>query len=643
MLIFDLESDGLLDDLTKIHCMVISDGSTRTRYRPHEVELGVQRLLEAVQTEQGICGHNIINFDIAAIQKVYPWFSIGREQRKHVLDTLVLSRLIYGNIKDTDAGLLRCGVLPGKLFGSHSLRAWGYRLGELKGDFALHTAEDADKWAEWSEEMMDYNEQDVVVTEKLLALLMSKGYPEAPITLEHEAAWLIAQQERNGFPFDTFKAQELEVVLRSRSAVLDAQLRKEVPPIPDKDFVPKKYNKTKGYIAGVPLKRFKDFNPNSRQQIEWIVTKHYNYLPNEEELYNFPEKDERDPDEKLEAALAGRIPLKIDEATFKYLKEDEDCPEDLRRLAGIFEEYLMVSKRLGQLADGKQAWLKHVKDDGKIHGSVNPCGAVTGRATHSSPNVAQVPKSGTPYGHECRELFTVPKGWVQAGVDASGLELRCLGHFMYPYDNGAYANTVVHGDIHTLNQEAAGLPTRDNAKTFIYAFLYGAGDAKIGKIVKGDKSDGKRLKKSFLKKTPAISDLKEAITASLVQTTSRGKVTKWKRKYLRGLDGRLLHVRSLHSALNLLLQSAGALICKKWIVRTEERLVERGLKHGWEGDFAFMAWIHDEFQCACRTEEIAKIVIQEAQEAMRDTQAFFNFRVQLDTEGKIGENWKGCH
>lgn len=176
----------------------------------------------------------------------------------------------------------------------------------------------------------------------------------------------------------------------------------------------------------------------------------------------------------------------------------------------------------------------------------------------------------------------------------------------------------------------------------IYAFLYGAGDAKIGKIVNGTAKDGKRLKRNFLKATPAIKSLREAVQDTLAEV-DRGKVSKWKRKYLKGLDGRHLHVRSLHAALNLLLQSAGALICKKWICRTEERLIERGLRHGWDGDFCLMAWIHDEQQIACRTREIAEIVVKEAQLAMRDTQAFFNFRVQLDTDGKIGCNWDDCH
>ena len=645
MLLFDLESNGLLDQLSTIHCMTISDGTVRTRYRPAEVEQGVHRLLAAINNGEQIGGHNVINFDIPAIQKVFPWFIVPRPLRHLVVDTLVLARLIYTNLGELDAPLLRSGKLPGKLYKSQSLRAWGYRLGVLKGDFALHNEEDEEKWAIFTDEMMDYNEQDVVVTEALRERLKAKEYSQAAIDLEHQVQWLMSQQVRNGFPFDEFKARELEVVLRGRAATLEAQLRKESPQIPDKDFVPKRDNKAKGYIAGVPVKRYKDFNPNSRQQIEWIITKHYQYFPENVELYNVPENvlRDNDPEDMLVACMAGKYPLKIDEITFRFVKTDKDAPEDLRKIAVVFEEYLTVSKRLGQLVDGKQAWLKSLGKDGYIHGSVNPNGAVTGRATHSHPNIAQVPKVGSPYGAECRGLFGAPNGWIQAGVDASGLELRCLAHFMYPHDNGNYGTSVVHGDVHTLNQEAAGLPNRDKAKTFIYAFLYGAGDAKIGKIVDGTAGDGKRLKKSFLAKTPAIAMLRQSIENTLVAEMFHGRVRKWRRRYLKGLDGRFLHIRSLHAALNTLLQAAGAAICKKWIVLTEQRLIDLGLVHGWEGDFAFMAWVHDEMQVACRSEEIAKVVIREAQEAMRDTQAFFSFRVQLDTEGKIGRNWAECH
>ena len=590
MLFFDIETDGLLDTVTQAHCLVIIDEYDNvTKYRPSEVHQGAKRLLEAIREGDFICGHNIINFDIPALTKLYSdTFTVPYKLQKNVVDTLVLSRLIYGNIKDSDSGLLRIGKLPGKLYGSHSLKAWGYRLGELKGSYAEETT---DAWAQYSEEMLTYCVQDVVVTKKLYEKLMSKNYPQEPITLEHQAQWLMAKQERNGFPFYVFAAQELEVELRSRSSTLDAILRQQVPPIPDKVFTPKRDNKTKGYFKGVPIQKYKDFNPNSRQQIEWLIKNHFKYLPNNEELFE-----------------EGTDRLKIDDITFGYLKADPDAPEALRKLAGVFEEYLMITKRLGQLIDGKYGWLKCVKEDGRIHGSVNSCGAVTGRATHAAPNVAQVPSIGSPYGKECRSLFTVPEGWYQAGVDASGLELRCLAHFMYPYDNGAYAHEILNGDIHTANQLAAGLPERNQAKTFIYAFLYGAGDAKIGKIVHGDAKDGKRLKREFLSKTPAIADLKAAITNALVAEEFRGRVTRWKRRYLKGLDGRPLHVRSIHSALNLLLQSAGALICKKWIILLEENLIAQGLDHG--KDFQYMAWVHDEVQVACRTKEIAETVVK---------------------------------
>lgn len=451
---FDIETNGLYYDVTKAHCMVIifdDNGKLTTKkYRPNEVEQGAKDLLDVLHEGGFIIGHNIINYDIPVLEKLFPSFVLPRELRPQVIDTLVLSHLMFSDIADKDYGLVRSNKLPAKLIGSHSLKAWGYRLGELKGTYSEETE---NAWADFNEDMLSYNEQDVVVTRALYNYLITKNYPPAAITLEHEAQWLMAQQERNGFTFDVFKAQELEIKLRGRHADLKAMLVEKLPRIPDKVFIPKRDNKRLGYKAGVPIQRYKDLNPNSRQQIEWIITQHYGYKPDNAELF----EDER---------------LKIDDITFAFIKADEHAPTELREIAGVMEEYLMLSKRLGQLIDGKWGWLKCVRDDGRIHGCVNPCGAVTGRATHSSPNVAQVPAVGSPYGHECRELFTVPTGWYQAGVDASGLELRCLAHFMYPYDNGAYAHEILNGDIHTANQKAAGLPERNQAKTFDILEVY---------------------------------------------------------------------------------------------------------------------------------------------------------------------------
>lgn len=633
MLVFDIETNGLYDSVTTLWCMCIYDTGTRQfyRYPPHTVTEGVRKLLRALDSGVIVCGHNIINYDLPVLEKLYSWFHVTREQRKQVIDTLVLSRLLYTHMEDTDAPLMRKGVLPSKLYKSHSLKAWGYRLGELKGTYG----EQEDAWEHYTPEMLDYNEQDVKVTWELYQHLTVRELPEVAVQLEHEVAWLMSKQEKNGFPFDLEKAKVLEATLRSKAGELTAELVKVVPPYPDKIFVPKRDNKRLGYKAGVPVQKYKDFNSNSRQQIEWLVRKHYRYEPDKPDCYDITD----------DTLTLSECRLKIDETSLKIMLADAAIPQELQQVLTYINELLMVNKRLGQLADGKNAWLSMIGKDGRIHGSVIPNGAVSGRATHSRPNVAQVPHVGSPYGQECRELFN-SGNWWQAGIDACGLELRCLAHFMAPYDGGAYGDIILNGDIHTHNQHAAGLETRNQAKTFVYATLYGAGDAKIGKIVGGDAAEGKKLKKRFAEAVPAWGSLKAAVENALVYPIDYKhgqRKQKWKRHYLLGLDKRHLHVRSVHSALNLLLQSAGALICKKWIVRTEERLIARGLKHGWDGDFALMAWVHDEQQVACRTKEIAEIVCEEAQKAMRDTQAFFNFRIQLDTEGKIGRNWFDCH
>ena len=241
--------------------------------------------------------------------------------------------------------------------GRQSLKAWGYRLGELKGTYG----EQENAWDSFSEEMLSYCVQDVTVTKKLYDYLMRIGAPAKAIELEHQAQWLMSRQERNGFVFDLQKAKALQETLEARYAVLNTQLVSIIPRIPDKVFVPKRDNKRLGYKAGVPIQRYKDFNPNSRQQIEWVLKNKFNYVPNNPDCY----EDER---------------LKLDDDTFKFIATDPQAPEELHELANVFSEYLMVSKRLGQLATGSQAWLKHVKADGRIHGSVNPCGTVTGRA-----------------------------------------------------------------------------------------------------------------------------------------------------------------------------------------------------------------------------------------------------------------------
>jgi len=595
-LIFDIETDGLLDDVTKIHCLVIRNTETNeaVTFGPEGCDQplgpGLQVLME---TNQIITGHNVIKYDIPVIQKLYPWFTVDKAK---VFDTLVATRLIYANVKETDNVLLKKGTLPGKLFGSHSLAAWGHRLGNHKGDYT-------GGWEKFSQEMLTYCVQDTEVTKDLYLKIVNENYSQQSLDLEHSVAWLMAQQERNGFHFDMPKAATLLTKLVQRRGELERELKEyfgswtvDLP-----EFVPKVNNKKLGYTKGVAVKKSKtvDFNPSSRDHIADRLITLYGWKP-----VDFTE---------------GGKPM-VDEVVLAKL----DYPP-----CKLLTEYLLIQKRISQLNEGGQAWMKCEKK-GKIHGSVNPNGAVTGRATHSYPNISQVPSSGSPYGHECRELFTVPSGWLLVGADASGLELRCLAHFMAKWDDGKYADVLLKGDIHTENQKAAGLQTRPQAKTFIYAFLYGAGDAKIGSIVGGDAGAGRKLKNKFLRSLPALGRLVEAVQGAA------------KRGYLLGLDGRRIFVRSSHSALNTLLQGAGAIVCKQWLVLLEEKLSAE-FKHGWDGDYAFCAWSHDECQIACRTPEIANRVAELATQCVNLAGDHFNFRCPLAGEHKIGTNWSQTH
>jgi DNA polymerase I-like protein with 3'-5' exonuclease and polymerase domains len=372
--------------------------------------------------------------------------------------------------------------------------------------------------------------------------------------------------------------------LMQRQEEIKTQLQLVFPPITTERFSEKTGKKLKDSVV--------EFNPGSRQQIA-------------DRLMSLGWK----PTEKTEGGG-----WKVDETVLSGV----DIPE-----AKLVAEYLMLVKRTSQI----QSWIDAVKDDGRIHGKVITNGAVTGRMTHSSPNMAQVPASGSPYGKECRACFTVPKGKKLVGCDASGLELRMLAHYM---QDTAYTEFVVNGkredgtDIHTVNQKSAGLPTRDNAKTFIYAFLYGAGDAKIGSIVGGSAADGKKLKNRFLRQTPALKKLIEKVQ----KIGACGS--------LPGLDGRRVWIRSDHAALNTLLQSAGAIVMKQALIHLQEKLEYAKI------DALFVGNIHDELQievCADKAEEVGIL----AKQAIIDAGSTLGLRCPLDGDYSIGNSWAETH
>ena len=584
-IVFDIETDGLLDTTKRFWCGWLYDSYTDLYTGYTDIDEFFDALNKYGTSGYSIVGHNICKFDIPALKKL-KGERFAFDVRDVCIDTLVLARLIYSNIKDTDIGLMRSGRLPKALYGSHSLKAYGYRMGELKGTYG----EQEDAWDKFTHEMYEYNKQDVVVTLKLFNKLMAKGYPLKAIQLEHDIAWVMAKQERNGFVFDKDQATKLYSELAGKRQVLYENLVSKGGSwtVYKGDKIYKRDNAKRGIKAGVPYPQYEEvtFNPNSRQHIAKVLMDR-GWEPTEMTPTGAP---------------------KVDEETLKTAK-GIDLTEDIL-------EYLLINKRIAQLAEGDNAWLKLMKEDPdgytRIHGSVNPNGAVTGRATHAYPNVAQVPAGRSPYGEECRSLFRVPTGWYEAGIDASGLELRCFAHFLYPYDHGEYVNEILNGDIHTHNQKMAGLPTRDQAKTMIYCMMYGGGDGKLGEVINGTAKDGKALKERFFNAVPAYKELCSDIERTLITSSEWvggvNKVTWRKRAHpdnsnlsithsILGLDRRVVYVRSPHSALNTLLQSAGALICKKWVCLVEENMRKAGYKHGWDGDFAMMAWVH-KLHCA---------------------------------------------
>lgn len=579
-IVFDIETDGLLDTTKRFWCGWLYDSYTDLYTGYTDLDEFFDDLNKYGTSGYNIVGHNICKFDIPALKKL-KGERFEFDVRDVCIDTLVLARLIYSNIKDTDVGLMRSGKLPKALYGSHSLKAYGYRMGELKGTYGEHEG----AWDKFTHEMYEYNKQDVVVTLKLFNKLMAKGYPLKAIQLEHDIAWVMAKQERNGFVFDKDQAVKLYSELSGKRQVLYENLVSKGGSwtVYKGDKIYKRDNAKRGIKAGVPYPQYEEvtFNPNSRQHIAKVLMDR-GWEPTEMTPTGAP---------------------KVDEETLKTAK-GIDITDDIL-------EYLLINKRIAQLAEGDNAWLKLMKEDPdgytRIHGSVNPNGAVTGRATHAYPNVAQVPAGRSPYGEECRSLFRVPAGWYEAGIDASGLELRCFAHFLYPYDHGEYVNEILNGDIHTHNQKMAGLPTRDQAKTMIYCMMYGGGDGKLGEVINGTAKDGKALKERFFNAVPAYKELCSDIERTLITSSEWvggvNKVTWRKRAHpdnsnlsithsILGLDRRVVYVRSPHSALNTLLQSAGALICKKWVCLVEENMRKAGYKHGWDGDFAMMAWVH---------------------------------------------------
>ena len=570
-LIFDIETNGLLLDVSKFWVGVTYCIETKEE----RVYYNAKSLAEDLNKATTIIGHNIIGYDIPALKILS-----GIDITTPVVDTLLLAKLAY---YDKDKSW------------SHSLDAYGERLGEPKGKY--------NDWSKYTKEMEVYCKQDVKVTAKLYTHLKRKTIwlPKEALGLEQDVQKIVTKQYLSGWKFDIQQARRLHVELVQEKEEAETLLWGTFTPkfIPDgKLKEPKRpFKRNNIYTVGPhqPIS-LTSFNPGSGNHIVWWV---------EQALG----KQEWDRTEKGNP--------KTDSATLQEMFNDEEFLKPLLH-------YLEVNKLLGQLAEGDKAWLKLVHTDGRLHGSADILGAVTGRFTHSNPNLAQVPSVRAYKGAESRALFTVKEGYKLVGADASGLELRTLSHYLARYDGGKYGNTVLEGDIHTANQEAAGLPTRDMAKTFIYGFLYGAGDAKIGTITGGGAKEGAILKKRFLAKTQGLTGLLADVKAAA------------KKGWIKGLSGRRLFIRSPHSALNVLLQSAGAYYMKYWVVAVDKMITRDNF------DASIVGNIHDEIQVEVREDQAEKFT-RNLEELFIKVGEDIGMRIKMEGEAKVGGNWFDTH
>ena len=573
-IVFDIETNGL--DPSKVWLVwayerdtkefVLFSGDTVSTFSQYIKDMG----------ECKVIGHNIIAFDIPVCERL-----LGTDFSKcEVVDTLVMSRLSQPSRE-----------------GGHSLESWGDKLNFAKGDY--------DDWLNFSQAMVDYGKQDVALNERVYQILLNEltGFGSPCLVLEHQTQAIIARQIKRGWTLDQEKAFILLAELKEKKYELEDKVHEVFKPLPTfvKQVTPKikkdgtqsvvglkflgdDWEKVQGSFSRI---EFPVFNLGSRQQIGRHL-QYYGWKPD-----SFTEKGQ---------------PI-VDEAVLRKVK---GIPE-----AALIGEYLMIQKRIAQV----QSWLDAVQDDGRVHGYVNANGAVTGRMTHSSPNMGQVPAVYSPYGRECRDVWTVPKGYKLVGMDASGLELRMLAHYM---NDEGYTHEILNGDIHTANQLAAGLETRDQAKTFIYAFLYGAGDAKIGSITGGSAKAGKRLKEKFLGNTPALGRLRERVGVA----SGRG--------YVLGLDRRRVAIRSSHAALNSLLQSAGAIIMKKALCLLDEYATIWGI------DYHIIGNIHDEIQTEVR-EKDAEVFGRLATSCVEAAGLFYKLNCPLAGDYKVGNSWADTH
>jgi len=592
---FDIEANGLLEEATEIFCISISENDQEPKcFYGEKLDAG----LKHIKSADKLIGHNIIAYDLPLLKKLYNY-----EPRDGVTirDTYIIAQMLWPDIaaKDSDSK-----KIPKKYWGRYSLRSFGYRLGLNKGeieDFSVFTAE-----------MVDYCDQDVRITNALWKSCRNRGCTDYAVDLEMEFAFIAHIMEKSGIGFNTAKAMELYEKVSSERTNLLSTLSSLVPPkleelrtpsywldpvtdvkYPTKGAAPTSARKE--LVRGPNRVRESPFNPMSRQQVaEFLMTK--GWVP--------------------EVTTPTGKP-RVDEA---ILMEIIDIPE-AEHIAKLYR----LQKLLGMLHDGKGGWLKLVQSD-RLHPRLKTVGTISGRTSCVNPNLQQVPSSRLPFGKECRELFYADEGRLLCGIDAKSLEVRCFAHYLTPYDSGEFAEEVLRGDIHESNAKMMGCD-RQTAKNTFFALIYGAAPRKIASMLGYSVEEASLLVEGLYEKRPAMIKFMNAVRS---RAMSYG--------FLKGVDGRKLYPRSIHSAVNLLVQAAGACVSKLAAVNTYKTIQDNWSEY----DVSIVGFIHDEILVEV-PDGLAEAVTRAAIEGFKKTTGQLSLRCPMDGDGRIGKTWYEVH
>jgi len=429
------------------------------------------------------------------------------------------------------------------------------------------------------------------------------------VSLEMQMAEIMSQQEASGFRFDMSAAERVRSELAAEADNLTEEIGKRFLYVPGKVFTPRRQDKHKGYVSGAPMTKLLDFNPTSRQHIAWVLTTFRGAR-------------------FLKVTDTGKP--KVDEAVLSEIRDIALSEENtkLHEECGMFIRLLTLQKWMGQLSEGTNSWFNTIGDDGCIHHSCS-LATQTGRNAHRGPNLGQVVSA--PW---ARELFVPHPGHTMVGADLEGLELRCLGHYLFRYDDGNFASVVLDGDIHQQNADRVGC-TRKEVKTICYAFIYGAGDVRLGHSLDPALSDAQKkslgtdIRRKFLDAIPGLEPL---ILAVKEKVRGSGR--------LRGLDGRPIFCTVEHAALNYLLQSAGAILSKRWVVIGQQDLDDAGFTY--DKDYTRCAYVHDEVQLSVIPSE-AERVGQLLEQAAPKAGQYYNFKVPITASAATGDTWAATH